>query len=92
MSASIQIHDARQLVAPPSLDAQAFALHRQPTRVSDFYDSAEVEAIYYPELERLLKNATGARSILIFDHTVRGDAAFEPQRHDDPRARASRAQ
>ncbi len=71
----ILIRDARQLAVPPSLDAQGFAFRRQPTQVSDFYDSAEVEAIYFPELERLLKNATGARSILIFDHTVRGDAA-----------------
>ena len=71
----IQIHDARQLVVPPSLDDEGFAFHRQPTRVSDFYDAAEVEAIYYPELERLLLDATGARLILIFDHTVRGDAA-----------------
>ena len=71
----IPIHDARQLVVQPTLDAQAFAFRRQPTRVSNFYDTAEVEAIYYPELERLLMDATGARSILIFDHTVRGDAA-----------------
>ena len=71
----IQIHDARQLAVPPSLDAQGFAFRRQPTRVSDFYDAAEVEAVYYAELERLLMEATGARSILIFDHTVRGDAA-----------------
>ena len=71
----ILIHDARQLAVPPSLDAQGFAFRQQPTRVSDFYDAAEVEAVYYPELERLLLDATGARSILIFDHTVRGDAA-----------------
>ena len=71
----IPIHDARQLVVQPTLDVQSFALRRQPTRVSDFYDTAEVEAIYYPELERLLMDATGAPSILIFDHTVRGDAA-----------------
>ena len=70
----IQVHDARQFAVRPSLDQQGFALRRQPTRVNDFYDAAEVEAIYYPELERLLKNVTGARSILIFDHMVRGNA------------------
>ena len=71
----ISIHDARQLAVRPSLDTQGFSLRSQPTRVSNFYDAAEVEAIYYPELERLLKNVTGASSILIFDHTVRGAAA-----------------
>ena len=71
----IRIHDARRLTVQPSLHAEGFAFRREPTRVSDFYDTAEVEAIYYPELERLLLGATGARSILIFDRTVRGDAA-----------------
>jgi hypothetical protein len=69
----VLIHDARRLEAPPSLDAQGFALRQQRTRVRDFYDAAEVEAVYYGEVERLLKSATGARSILIFDHTVRGE-------------------
>jgi hypothetical protein len=69
----ILVHDARQLRAQPSLDTQAFTLRRHTTRVRDFYGAAEVEAVYYPEVERLLKEATGARSIVIFDHTVRGD-------------------
>jgi hypothetical protein len=70
----VRIHNARQLVMQPTLDAQGFALRRQPTRVTDFYDTAEVKAVYYGELERLVRDATGASSILIFDHTVRGDA------------------
>ena len=70
----ILVHNARQLPYQPSLEVQGFALRRQPTRVRDFYDTAEVKATYYPEVEHLLKVVTGARSILIFDHTVRGDA------------------
>jgi hypothetical protein len=70
----VQIHDARRLEAPPSLDTQAFTLRRHPTRVRNFYDTAEVERVYYAELERLIKEATAARSVLIFDHTVRGNA------------------
>lgn len=71
----VVIHDARRLATPPSLDAEGFALRHFPTRVRDFYDTAEVATVYYGELERLLKDATGADSILIFDHTVRGEAA-----------------
>lgn len=70
----VLIHDARRLETPPSLDTQGFVLRQHPTRVRDFYDTAEVESVYYGELERLLKDATGARSILVFDHTVRGEA------------------
>ena len=66
----IPIHDARQLVDRPCLDVHGFAHRRQRTRVSDFYDDAEVKAVYYPELESLLESVTGARSILIFDHRV----------------------
>ena len=69
----ILVNDARQLRAQPSLDVQAFTLRRHATRVRDFYDAAEVEAVYYPEVERLLEEATAARAVLIFDHTVRGD-------------------
>lgn len=70
----ILIRDARRLAAPASLDSQGFTLRRHVSRVRDFYDPAEVEAVYNPEIELLLREATGARSILIFDHTVRGDA------------------
>jgi hypothetical protein len=70
----ILIRNARRLARPPTLDAQGFAFHRHPTRVSNFYDATEVETVYYAELGRLLKDVTGARSVLIFDHTVRGDA------------------
>ena len=69
----ILVRNARLLANAPALDRQAFALRRHSTRVGNFYDNAEVEAIYYPEVGQLLKDATGARSILIFDHTVRGD-------------------
>lgn len=77
VASRVLVHDARRLAAPASLDAEGFALHRQATRVNDFYDEAEVRDVYYPEVERLLKDATGARSILIFDHTVRGSVPCE---------------
>jgi len=38
---------------------------------TNFYDEKEVRAVYYPEVERLLKEATGAVKVVIFDHVVR---------------------
>ncbi len=70
----ILVHDARRLAEPASLDTQGFELRRHDSRVRNFYDAAEIERTYNPEIERLLRQATGARSILIFDHTVRGNA------------------
>lgn len=80
VASRVLIRDARRLAVRPSLDAEGFTLRRQPTRVGDFYDDGEVKAVYYPEVEQLLREVTGASAILIFDHTVRGNA--ESTRND----------
>jgi hypothetical protein len=67
---SVLIRDGR-LADELSLDRQGFQLVHQETAVRDFYDRAEVEKIYYPEIEVLLKEATGAEKIVVFDHQVR---------------------
>jgi hypothetical protein len=72
----IGIRDARPLIGLLSLYAEGFELHQRPTLVDDFYEPQEVEDIYYPEVERLLKDATGAEKIVIFDHTIRSVPKF----------------
>jgi hypothetical protein len=67
----VPIHDARPVLEELNLDAQGFELTYQESAVRDFYDPEEVRAVYYPEVERLLKAATGAAKIVIFDHQVR---------------------
>lgn len=42
--------------------------------MEDFYQQEEVKSVYYPEVERLLKEATGAEKVVIFDHQVRNIA------------------
>ena len=54
-----------------NLDIEGFELHQQISQVQDFTDSVEVESVYYPEATRLLRLATGASAVRIFDHTVR---------------------
>jgi hypothetical protein len=54
-----------------SLDRQGFLFRRHETAVKDFYDPAEVEQVYYPEIEALMKQATGAEKVVTFDHTLR---------------------
>ena len=54
-----------------SLDDQGFLFRRHETAVKDFYDDEEVRRVYYPEVERLMKQATGAEEVLTFDHTLR---------------------
>jgi hypothetical protein len=67
----VPIQNGRTIVGKLSLDKQGFELTRQQTSVRDFYDREEVERVYYPEVEQLLKEATGAEKVVIFDHQVR---------------------
>mgnify|MGYP004107606801 CR=1 FL=1 len=68
---TVAIHDASALTPPASLDVQGFEMASMPTAMTDFYDEARIEAVYYPEIVAFLKRATGASDVHIFDHTVR---------------------
>ena len=68
---TVPIRNAREVANVLSLDIQGFRLVNQETAVKDFYDQEEVKSVYYPEVERLLKEATGADKVVIFDHQVR---------------------
>jgi len=50
-------------------------LHARPCqggdRVTDFYDPEEIKRVYYPEVERLPRDALSAHRVFIFDHNVR---------------------
>lgn len=65
----VEIRDAR--LASTRLDVQGFELWEAPSEVSDFDDVAEVRSAYYPEIEHLLRLATGADRVIVFDHLVR---------------------
>jgi len=67
----MKIHNARRAVNELTLDRQGFAFVRHQTHVANFYDPEEVTRVYYPEVERLLKEATGAVRVHVFDHNVR---------------------
>ena len=68
---AVKIRDARPIADHVSLDANGFALLQHRSAVKDFFDDEEVRRVYYPEVERLVKEATGAHRVHIFDHTTR---------------------
>jgi hypothetical protein len=41
------------------------------TKVADFYDEDEIRRVYYPEMEALIKAESGAKRVVVFDHTLR---------------------
>ena len=67
----VRIVSARPLAGDISLDREGFALLHQQSAVHDFYDDDEIRRVYYPEAERVLAEATGAKRVFVFDHTVR---------------------
>ncbi len=68
---TVTISDARPMIRELSLDRQGFVLIQHESAVVNFYDSDEVRAIYYPELQRLIADVTGAEKVVIFAHDVR---------------------
>ena len=67
----VPIADGRSTLDLTSLDDEGFELWPHDTAVLDFYDDEGIRTIYYPEVEQLVKAATGASRVIIFDHTVR---------------------
>ena len=67
----VPILSVRPVTAEISLDREGFALVHHQSAVHDFYDDDEVRRTYYAEAERVLAEATGARRVFVFDHTVR---------------------
>jgi hypothetical protein len=56
----------------------------------NFDDEAEIRNAYYAEAERLLKDATGADRVFIFDHTLRRRVAGAQDYRNGPRQPATR--
>ncbi|GAN77718.1 CmcJ/NvfI family oxidoreductase [Acidisphaera rubrifaciens] len=86
----VRIHDVRPVASRMTLDTAGFALVRRPTALRDFDDEAAIRAVYYPESEAILRAATGAARVLIFDHTLRRRIDGAPDRGDGPRQPVAR--
>lgn len=67
----LAVGDARQLAPAPTLDREGFMLARIESAADNLYDPNTVRAVYYPEMERLVRDVTGATRALAFDHNVR---------------------
>jgi hypothetical protein len=68
---SVPVFDMRPIADTLDLDVQGFALVPAPTQVTNFYDEAQLRQTYYREAEELVKQATGASRVVVFDATIR---------------------
>ncbi|KAK8092445.1 S-adenosyl-L-methionine-dependent methyltransferase, partial [Apiospora kogelbergensis] len=73
----VKITDARPNKGEYTIDTHGFAYHDDPyideatLEVLRANDKAEVSDKYYPMVERLVKEKTGATKVVVFDHTLR---------------------
>ncbi len=67
---AMPVRDGR-LAHDLGLETSGFELVDHPTRMKDFFDPAELESVYYPEVIELVKRASGAKRVVVFDHTLR---------------------
>jgi hypothetical protein len=86
---TVAIRDMRPFAGAFSLDREGFELLRHQA-VADLDDDDEVESVYYPEIEALLRAVTGASRVVIFDATRRSDAGAGAKNRDGLRGPASR--
>jgi len=68
---TVRIHDARPVERSFSIDSNGFTLVKHRTAVKNFSDAGEVARVYVPEVERLIKDLTGAHTVLQFGPALR---------------------
>jgi hypothetical protein len=73
----VLVYDARAVLDRLSLEKQGFVLRRHKTTVTNFFDEKEVRAVYYPEVQQLLTETTGAARAVAFEHDVRSASRTE---------------
>jgi len=72
----VEIRDGRPARKEFSLDENGFVFVDHKSAVRDFFDPQQLESVYYPEVEHLVKELSGAKRVVVFDHTLRsGDEA-----------------
>lgn len=76
------IYNGRDIVDRLSLEREGFILVNHETRMKNFYDEDEIRSVYYKETEELVKLTSGAKRVLVFDHTLRSaDAATREEKN-----------
>ncbi|TMI38052.1 MAG: methyltransferase, partial [Betaproteobacteria bacterium] len=70
----VEIRNARN--EKVALEKNGFQLVGHETAVRDFFDPEQLKSVYYPEVEHLVKELSGAKRVVVFDYTLRsGDEA-----------------
>lgn len=78
VSVPVEVTDISGSEDKYTLDSHGFQLVHHESQEKAFVDEDQIKGNYYPEIEQLLKDATGASRVLIFDHTIRREQPGVP--------------
>jgi hypothetical protein len=66
-----------------SLDKNGFSVHDFRSKHEVWDDDAVVQSQFYPEVVGFLKKTTGAKRVLVFDHTIRSERNAQKKLTDE---------
>ncbi|MBV8744859.1 MAG: methyltransferase [Xanthobacteraceae bacterium] len=67
----VVMHNGRMHPGDFVLERDGFHFTHHDTKMQSFFDEDEIRRVYYPEMQELVKAETGARRVVVFDHTLR---------------------
>src|SRR6202035_5151583 len=67
----VVIHNGRPHTGDFALERNGFRFVRHDTKMTDFFNEDEIKRVYYPEMVELVKAESGAKRVIVFDHTLR---------------------
>jgi len=72
-SVEITVSDGWPTAKEFTLDTSGFSVHEFHAKHSNWVDDDAVHSSFYPEVVEFLKATTGAKRVLVFDHTIRSE-------------------
>ncbi|MBV9825645.1 MAG: methyltransferase [Alphaproteobacteria bacterium] len=67
----VTLHNGRPLASSFQFEREGFRFVDHRSRMRDFTNEDEVKRVYYPECVELIKRESGAKRVVVFDHTLR---------------------
>jgi hypothetical protein len=79
----ISVHDGWSKAKDFTIDKNGFSLHDFQSKHDDWSDDETVRSLFYPEVVDFLKSTTGAKRVLVFDHTIRSERNAQKKLTDE---------
>ncbi|KAI0196700.1 hypothetical protein EV127DRAFT_458683 [Xylaria flabelliformis] len=70
-SLPVIVHDISGEEGKYPIDTYGFQFVKHESKEKDFLDAEKIKAEYYPEIEQLVKDVTGASRTYVFNHVIR---------------------